>query len=76
MQDNKVYVVTDTEAGWDSVQGVFGSFETLKEFFLGRYAYPESRHEYEQIEFCNDLSELDDFISDNTGYVIFEEEIV
>lgn len=41
----KVYVVTNVEAGWDCVYGVFKSFNSLKEFFRNYYEFLEDKEE-------------------------------
>lgn len=61
----KVYVLTDTEAGWDCVRGVFTSKDKVADYFNPRL--PEDK-----VPFSGDTIEL--WINEN-GYALHEEEL-
>jgi len=57
-----VYVVTNVEAGWDCVRGVYSSYESLLDYFLERY---EDDEDGDGITENTTLDELENFLQKN-----------
>jgi len=76
---SKVYVVTNVEAGWDCVMGVFASLESLLDYFIdcGRSCYMRYNDDdelYFPINKDTTLDELEDYVQEGP-HVIREETI-
>jgi hypothetical protein len=57
-----VYVLTDAEAGWDCVRGVFKTPESLIKEMVRKFPNLEGL----------DLDDIIEFLSENTGLVVSE----
>lgn len=57
-----VYVVTNVEAGWDCVRGVYSTYESLLDYFLERY---EDDKDGDGITENTTLDKLEDFLQKN-----------
>lgn len=70
----QVYVVTNVEAGWNCVCGVFVDINELKEFFEERLNVPNIDAEdgpYTSLDHIQTTDELQGFIQ-YTSYIIHE----
>lgn len=59
---SRVYVVTNVEAGWDCVRGVYSTYESLLEYFLEIYEDDEDDEDSDGITENTTLDELEDFL--------------
>lgn len=75
MENNKVFVVIDLEAGWDCVRGVYSSFESLRDFFLSIYEDGENEEDLIAVQNSEILDDLEDFVNDASPFVIHKETI-